>query len=157
MQNLYEITEIENGYQFIAETNIAYFVVFVSYPILSDIFPTSIFMLNIDRYVPTGMKGHANDGKVRDTIISILESFFTKHEEALITICDVVDGKQFARKRLFERWFDLYNNDRLCRIDAKCIVDNSETYASLYYPKNIFCSNLLKDEFLKLAQINFYN
>lgn len=157
LQNLYEIVEIENGYQFVTETNIIYFIVFVSYPVLSDFFPTSIYMLNIDRYIPENVKGHANNVQVRDTIVHILDVFFTAHEEALITICDVVDGKQHARKRLFDKWFDLFNDNRLCRVDAKCMVDDSKTYASLYFLKNSFCVDLLEDEFLKLAEVNFYN
>ena len=103
------------------------------------------------------VKRQADQGKVRDTIISILDEFFIKHEEALISILDVVDGKQFARKRLFDRWFELFNNGRLCRLDAKCFVDESETYASLFFLKQSPYSKILEKEFSKLVEVNFYN
>lgn len=157
MQNLYEIEETDDGYQFLSETGTKYFISFINYPLCSEIFPTSVYMLNIDRFEPHGVKRQADQGKVRDTIISILDEFFMKHEEALISILDVVDGKQFARKRLFDRWFELFNNDRLCRLDARCFVDETETFVSLFFLKQSPYSAILENEFSKLVEVNFYN
>lgn len=155
LQNHYDIKETEYGYRFTTVAGVDYFLTFISYPTVSDFLSTSVYMFNIERNErnDTGQ----NDEKVKNTILYVLEVFFNRHEDALITICDVVDGKQYARKRLFDYWFDRYNNDRLVKLEADCIIDGITTFASLMYSARHYNSKNLQQEFERLVELNFYN
>lgn len=53
-------------------------------------------------------KKSPRDIKVRDTVLSIIEEFFSKNEAALLYICETGDGLQKMRNRLFHFWFGVY-------------------------------------------------
>ena len=55
-------------------------------------------------------KKSPRDPKVKDTIISIVEAFFTDNENVLLYICETGDTKQAMRSRLFLYWFSTYLN-----------------------------------------------
>lgn len=154
LQNHYDVDEIDQGYQFTTTAGITYFLTFFSYPTVSDFLETRIYMFNIERsHHPT--KGQ-DDVIVRNTVLYVLYHFFQIHEDALITICDVMDGRQYARKRLFDKWFEQFNNGKLKRIDGNCIVDEIPTSVSLYYSSTHFCDKKLEEEFMELVKLNFY-
>ena len=50
-----------------------------------------------------------NDEKLKQTLLAIVESFFSQNENILLYICDTGDGKQSARSKLFLRWFASYS------------------------------------------------
>ena len=112
--NHYNIEETDNGYKFVTNSGISYFLTFISYPVVSEILSTNIYMFNIER--ENCATNGPYDEQVRDTVIYVLFRFFEKHEDALITICDIMDGKQNARKRLFDNWFRRYNGGQLLKI-----------------------------------------
>ena len=154
LQNHYEVDEIELGYQFTTKAGVTYFLTFFSYPAVSDFLETKIYMFNIERsHHPA--KGQ-DDEMVRNTVLYVLDIFFRLHEDALITICDVADGRQYARKRLFDAWFNHFNLGRLKRIDADCMVDDIPTSVSLYFSSSHYSRHQLEEEFRELVKINFY-
>jgi len=154
LQNHYEVSETDLGYQFITSEGVAYFLTFFSYPTVSDFLETRIYMFNIERsHHP--VKGQ-DDVRVRNTILYVMDLFFQFHEDALITICDVMDGKQYVRKRLFDSWFNQFNFGRLKKVDAECMVDEIKTSVSLYYSSSHSFSDKLEREFQQLVKINFY-
>lgn len=155
LQNHYDIVENEYGYQFSTTTGVNYFLTFLSYPTVSDFLSTKIYMFNIER--SNYIDGGQDDIKVRNTIIYVLDHFFSEHENALITICDIVDGKQFARKRLFDSWFQKFNNKRLIKIESECFIDNVPTYVSLMFIQGHYEQANLQKIFQELVEINFYN
>lgn len=55
-------------------------------------------------------KPSPRDHKVRETIIAIVEDFFEKNNEVMLYICETGDNKQSMRSRLFEYWFNHYDN-----------------------------------------------
>mgnify|MGYP006362341169 CR=1 FL=1 len=70
--------------------------------------------------------------KVFQTIIAIIEEFFAANDSAILYICDVSDGKQSARDRLFAIWFNSYEgkfNYTLSRVAIQ--IDGIDYYASL--------------------------
>lgn len=157
-QNHYEVIEIENGYQFTTMAGVDYFLTFFSYPTVSDFLSTNIYMFNIERATfPYAPNGGQDDVKVRNTVLFVLELFFQEHEDALITICDVVDGKQFARKRLFDLWFRKFNNDRLIKLESECQIDDVPTFVSLLFSAKHYDQEGLRKSFQELIEINFYN
>ena len=87
----------------------------------------------------------------------ILATEILSHEDALITIYDVSDGRQLCRKRLFDSWFKQFNNGKLCKLEAKCLIDEQLTYTSLLYNKKHYDDKYLKEEFQELIDANFYN
>lgn len=50
------------------------------------------------------------DAKVRDTIIAIIDEFFSKNNVTMLYICETADGKQQMRSRLFQYWFSTYTH-----------------------------------------------
>ena len=153
--NHYNIEETDNGYKFVTNSGISYFLTFISYPVVSEILSTNIYMFNIER--ENCATNGPYDEQVRDTVIYVLFRFFEKHEDALITICDIMDGKQNARKRLFDNWFRRYNGGQLLKIDSTCMISDTTTFVSLMFSANHYNKENLKEEFIKLTQINFYN
>lgn len=55
-------------------------------------------------------KASPSDAMLRDTLIHIVENFFSENKNILLYICETGDGKQAARSKLFLRWFSNYSN-----------------------------------------------
>ena len=55
-------------------------------------------------------KKSPRDPKVRDTIVCIVEAFFSNNKNVLLYICETGDAKQSMRNRLFKYWFSSYIN-----------------------------------------------
>ena len=75
-----------------------------------------------------------HDERVQDSIVSILHAVFINESNILGYTCDGSDGRQLARKILFNRWFDKYNDGRLKKFDFQ--TDN--VYVSLIINKDYF-------------------
>ena len=60
--------------------------------------------------INTNNKKSPRDPKVKDTIIAIIEDFFSNNENVLLYICETGDAKQSMRNRLFQYWFSAYFN-----------------------------------------------
>ncbi|MDO4181904.1 MAG: DUF6169 family protein, partial [Bacteroidales bacterium] len=50
------------------------------------------------------------DPFVKQTICTIIEVFFEENDLVLLYICDMSDGKQSIRNRLFSKWYHEYEN-----------------------------------------------
>ena len=74
------------------------------------------------------------DSRVKDTIVSVMADFFDEQNHILGYTCDVTDGRELARKRLFDRWFKQENDGTLRKIDFQ--ADN--IYVSLIVNKDYF-------------------
>ena len=53
-------------------------------------------------------KPSPNDPKLRQTVIAIIDEFFTSNKEVMLYICETGDDMQEFRFRLFLRWFNTY-------------------------------------------------
>ena len=49
---------------------------------------------------------YAPDPKIKSTIWAVLQEFFLQNENVVIYICDTTDGKQAIRNRLFQKWYN---------------------------------------------------
>ena len=149
----YEISEEEHGYCFKTDSGNSYFVTFIKYPVISEYLSVDVFMLNIDR---ADENNHQNGDKnlVRNTIIYVIYKFFSLHNDALITICDITDGRQACRRRLFNRWFKEFTNGELSKLEATLYVEGTETYASMIFRSDIDNRKSLEKEFSLLSDIN---
>lgn len=132
-----------------------YLVTFTEYPLISDLVETTLYMLNIDRL--KRVKSSSADGeRVRNTILVIIHRFFERNSDALVTICESVDQRQKVRHRLFNHWFQMFNNGYLHKKDAVFIADGAENYASIYYREDTIDKQLLLAGFDNLLNAKFY-
>lgn len=53
-------------------------------------------------------KKSPRDSKVRDTVIQIVDEFFSANNATLLYSCETGDNKQAQRSRLFKQWFATY-------------------------------------------------
>lgn len=75
---------------------------------------------------------HEKDELIRDTVWAILEDFFFANEYAMLYICDVNDGRQDARNRLFKLWFTSYAHKELYKaLSAEATYLGESYYATL--------------------------
>ncbi len=51
-----------------------------------------------------------NDGKVKDTVLAIIEEFFACNPDTLLYQCETGDNRQAMRDRLFLRWVKEYKH-----------------------------------------------
>lgn len=79
------------------------------------------------------------DVRVHDTIISILADFFDAENVILGYTCDVTDGREMARKKLFDRWFEQENDGSLKKID--------------FQTDNIFVSLIVNKDYFAIDQV----
>ena len=77
------------------------------------------------------------DTKLRDTILAIIEEFFTSNGGVMLYICETGDGMQAFRFRLFVRWFNNYvHRDRYeLRTVEEVMDDNTPNYGAIIVEK----------------------
>ena len=80
------------------------------------------YSFNIERLDRLNPKEGQKDEKVMNTVLFIMYQFFQKHKDALITVCDSTDGRQRAGKRLFDSWFDKYNDGFILKKDGHFLL-----------------------------------
>lgn len=86
------------------------------------------------------------DELVKQTIRIIIETFFLENNPIVLYICDMSDGKQAVRNRLFSIWYNEYENkDCFTYLSTKVEVEDTDYYASIII-KN---SNPQKEEIKK--------
>ncbi len=77
------------------------------------------------------------DLKLRETILLLIEAFFTANPDILLYICETGDGRQAFRSRLFIRWFNTYagREDYVMRT-AEVVEDKTKNFAALIVQKS---------------------
>lgn len=145
----------DKAYEFTTDDNVKYIITFLEYSSVMDV-PFPVYSFIIDRS-PDNQKSKDLNNKIRNTILEILNKFFESDNSALVTIYDSVDGKQMCRKRLFDRWYDLFNDGSISKKDGKFKADGQETYAVAIYSSDHEHSNLINSKFNDLLSNNFYN
>lgn len=93
-----------------------------------------------------------NDADLFAAIISIIEVYFESGALALSYICDIRDGRQSARNRLFALWFRNYPFNHEYRLINKRIeVEDTDYYISLIVRMDDPLSNLVISEFKEVV------
>lgn len=151
--NPFEISEVERfDYSFVSRDGIKYRVFFSPlqecYPELPNTYSFSI--------EPEDRTPHPFDRRIAMTVVAILERFFRNNENAMIMICDTLDGKERKRRKLFDRWFKMYNDGRLIKMDAAGSVDQYELFLSIYFTKTNPNKEQLKVAFQELLAHDLY-
>lgn len=77
------------------------------------------------------------DQKFRDTILLLIEAFFTANPNILLYICETGDGRQAFRSRLFIRWFNTYSRrDEYVMRTAEVQKGETKNFAALIVQKS---------------------
>ena len=113
-------------YYFETDNGLRYRAYFISFP--APFY--TLYSFSFEREEGVG----AYDARVKDTIVTVLHDFFEAENYILGYTCDVTDGREMARKRLFDRWFAQENDGSLRKIDFQ--TDN--IYVSLIVNKDYF-------------------
>ena len=153
----YNYEPCENGYTFTTDSGNRYIISFIDYStVIPGITCSQIFSFNIDR-VDDGNHDNGSENKVRNTILIILRDFFEIYTNAMISVCEMTDGKQEARFRLFSSWEKKFLPSDIKKATASFFVNGIRTFALLYYHANNIDADVLAKGFKALADINFYN
>ena len=73
-----------------------------------------------------------HDSKVEQTILAVLDVFFTEHLDALLYMCDDSDGREANRNRLFLTWFKKHAApERFTIRTASAVVEGKGFYAAI--------------------------
>lgn len=124
------IVELDNAtglYKFVSDYGVSFSVAFDKDNLLQSGLSYQFALTNYEG------KKSPRDYKVRDTVLSIVEEFFSKNEAALLYICETGDGMQKMRSRLFHFWFGIYteHDEFLFLPQVVYDEDDNENYAAL--------------------------
>ena len=133
--NPYKIIETEDfGYTFVTKDGVAYRAYFLDVSYLHPQF-SDAYSFNIEPVGSANSTRHPIDRRIGLTIASILKEFFKKNENSMLMACDNLDGKEYKRRKLFDRWYDNYNDNSLIKLDAALENDVYKLYVSMYIGK----------------------
>lgn len=62
---------------------------------------------------------------------TILASFFKEHINSILIVCDSADGREKARMRLFNAWFDRIAPEGLIKVDRTGRTSSYELFVSI--------------------------
>ena len=111
---------------------------------------------NTFSFEPETTKKHPVDNRISATIVEILRRFFEKEENAMIMVCDSVDGKEEKRRKLFDRWFEKHADDSILKYDASAPLEDYRLYISIYFKKTNPNKTLLLQSFYDLLKTDLY-
>lgn len=151
--NPYEIDEEESlDYTFITKDGIKYHASFYSVePLYPEFVDTYSFSIE-----PEDKRSHPMDRRIAITIAEILKRFFAVNTNAMIMVCDSTDGKEFKRRKLFDRWFEHFSDNSILKYDASAPLSEYQLFISLYISKNNPNREKLLHAFSKLMENDLY-
>ena len=120
----YSYQEREGQYYFTTPSGAKYVAYFLELPLAPH-----LFTFNFDR-IKDGRQTVV-DTNVFDTVCSILATFFQNHQDAMLVVCDTVDGREMARMRLFQSWYLRIAPKELLKIDKTGKAENYNLLVSL--------------------------
>ena len=77
------------------------------------------------------------DQRLRETILLLIEAFFSANPDILLYICETGDGRQALRSRLFVRWFNTYSErDAYVMQTVEILEGKTRNFAALIVQKS---------------------
>lgn len=125
MPSHYEITADEQGYLFLTDLNITYRIVFDDLSSIFQDYPTIHGRVFSYSFYPVNKHSSKQkiDERIKLTIAHSINSFFEKHDNLIVFVCDSSDEREMCRKKLFDKWFKEFNNGLLDKYDGS-VEDN---------------------------------
>lgn len=150
----FEIDELEPyDYVFVNRDGIRYRTFFSP---LSEYYPQFVdtYSFSIE---PEDRSPHPVDMRIAATIVEILKLFFRKNENAMIMVCDNLDGKEEKRRKLFDRWFIKYSDGTIDKYDAASHSGDYNLFASIYMRDTNPNKGQLVNAFYDLMKSDIYD
>lgn len=123
----------EDGYNYNIETSRGHIFV-IGFMDDYSIWQTGAYQLTVTN---RSHQPSPNDRRLRETILLLIEAFFTANPDILLYICDTGDGKQAMRSRLFVRWFNTYTNRDAYVVKTAEVMDgNIRNFTALIVQKS---------------------
>ena len=121
----YKIDSDKSGsFFFVTDKRRPYHVAFIEDPLFYE---HGIYQYCLDTDVHTEA-----DGRVFDVVVALMEEFFKSSAKGLLYVCDSMDGRQAARNRLFNRWFNSYaEKDKYLLLQREVPYEGVLQYVSL--------------------------
>jgi len=142
------------GYRFETVFGYIYDLTFIKYPTLDERSEYVLYMFNIDQV----RKGKVStDARIQITIKHVLTLFFENNSDAIVVVMDSSDGKHFARKRLFDKWYYQSGKMSIEKYEASCNTEDIEIVATLFVEKNNPFKNIILSDYYELVKLNFYS
>lgn len=121
----YFVEEIEhNNFVFMTRYGIKYNVGFSPDTMFYSKGCYQFYIINVDHSI------FIKDPLVRETIEAVIEAFFKQEPSVLLYICDIIDGRQATRNRLFRSWYNKSKNKHLYTLVNKSMCYNGITFYS---------------------------
>jgi Family of unknown function (DUF6169) len=124
---------LNNSYFFETKEEIIYEIIFKPTPYLFELENIEIventFEFSILLKYNPNLKLPSNDKKIGATVVAIFMDFYSRRSKAIsVYICESSDGKELVRKRKFDQWFQLYNDDTFIKVDKNLIDKNNNKF-----------------------------
>ena len=107
----YNISVVNNGYEFRTDNHLTYSVYFID---ITDTFNLQVRVFSFG----FGLVNHSgeipSDERVGHTITKILDDFFCANDDIILYVPLESDGKEKERVRLFDIWWASYNKYLVC-------------------------------------------
>jgi Family of unknown function (DUF6169) len=122
-----------NSYFFETKGEVIYDVIFKPTPYLFELDTIEIIENTFEfsillKYNPNS-KLPSNDNKIGATVVAIFMDFYYRKNNAIsVYLCETSDGKELARKKKFDQWFQKYNDDTFIKIDKNLIDKNNNKF-----------------------------
>ena len=146
------VKEDEWNYSFVTKHGIVYHAYFIDFSNYHPAFG-NVYTFNIE---PESDVPHPIDNRISQTITEILKHFFIVKENAMIMVCDNMDGKEEKREQLFARWFVRHNDGSIVKFDASVSDEDYLLYVSIYLRKDNPQLQTLVPAFYDLVKNGFY-
>jgi hypothetical protein len=108
----YNISVVDNGYEFVTDNNLTYAVYFID---ITETFQSQVKVYSFG----FGLVNHEGeipyDERVGHTITKTLDDFFCVNDDIILYVPMESDGKEKERLRLFDIWWASYKKYFLCQ------------------------------------------
>ena len=157
MSNPYLLQEIDDvSIEFNTEKGLRYKVYFIDQSLLFQEYPdiaSLMFSLNID-VIEGNPDDSQEDERVGDTIWMILQQFFANSDNAVLYVCDSLDGRHLGRKRKFDRWFWRYDDGSIIKQDSSLADEDQDILSAILVHKENPNIISILDAFNELTEIS---
>jgi hypothetical protein len=139
LSNPYPLQENnEYAYEFVTDQGIEYLAYFMEYGEHFVEYPElAPFIYTFDIEVRGGDADEVvEDERIGETVWSIFQNFFAGVQNAVIYVCDNLDGRHRARKKKFDWWFFKYNDGTIIKENGLISQDDMEIFNSLLVHKD---------------------
>ena len=150
----YEVTQrVESPcvFSFFTDYGIEYEIVIKA----NDIFvPSGAYALDI---VNVWHQPSPGDPKFRQTLMAIVEEFFSQNDDVMLYVTETRDDKQASRNRLFVRWFHAYeHSDRYVIRTAEGKMDGQMNFMAIILRRDNPRLQQVFEEFDETIEFLFY-